>query len=79
MPSRVFDGVVALFQPTDPLLNSKAAIQSRLVANGARIMQRIGKDVTHVVLERKRSQRPSDKTEEEAIVAELYRKLDAVS
>ena len=79
MPSNVFDGVMAVVKSTDPLLNSKPAIQSRLIAHGARIIQRLGKDVTHVVFERKRSQRPSDKADEDAFIADLYRKLDAVS
>lgn len=42
------------------------------------MLQRLGKDVTHILYERRHSQRPKDKAADEAELLELYKKLDKV-
>ena len=63
---------------SDPVHNAKSAIQKRLQTHGARTVTRISKEITHIVFERRRSQRASDKKDEEVAILSLYRKLDGV-
>ena len=77
MPGKALEGVVALVQCSDPIHNARRAITQRLAAHGARVVQRLGKDVTHVVFERRRSHRAGN-SDEDAILSALYRNLDAV-
>lgn len=78
-PNTILQDVIAIIICSDPIHNAKGAILKRLQTNGARVVQRINKDVTHVIFERRRSQRACDKRQEDETVVELYRKLDGVS
>ena len=78
-PNNILQDVIALIVCSDPIHNAKGAISTRLQTHGARIVPRLGKDVTHIIFERRRSQRACDKRNEDETVAELYRKLEGVS
>jgi hypothetical protein len=75
----ILQDVIAIIVCSDPIHNAKGALHKRLQSNGARVLARLGKDVTHIIFERRRSQRASDKRNEDEAVIELYRKLDGVS
>lgn len=77
MPA-ILEDVVALVQCTDAVANAKAAITARIEKNGGRVAARLGKEVSHIVWERRRSRRPSDKAADEAELMELFRKLEKV-
>jgi len=79
MPSTVLQDVVALVVASDAVHNAKSAITNRLKSNGAKVVTRLSREVSHVVFERKRSQRTADKDEEMAKITDLYNKLEAVS
>lgn len=74
----VLRDAVVLVLHSDAVHNAKEAIKSRVQANGGRVALRLGKDVTHVVFERRRSQRPADKQAEQAAILDLYHRLDKV-
>ena len=74
----VLEEVVAWVLAADPVHNAKAAIQERLAQHGARVAARLGREVTHVICERRHSQRPKDKAADEAELLELFKKLDKV-
>ena len=69
---------MALVQCTDAVANAKAAITARIEKNGGRVAVRLGKEVSHIVWERRHSRRPSDKAADEAELMELFRKLEKV-
>lgn len=75
----ILQDVVALVVCADRTLNAKEALRNRLQGCGAKVATRLGQDVTHVIFERRRGQRASDKATEEADILNFYRKLDAVS
>lgn len=77
MPA-ILEDVVALVQCTDAVANAKAAITTRIEKNGGRVAVRLGKEVSHIVWERRHSRRPSDKAADEAELMELFRKLEKV-
>ena len=74
--SGILVDVVALIRAGDPVHTAKPALTSRLLANGAKVVQRLGREVTHIIYERRHSQRPRDKTADEAELLELYKRLD---
>jgi hypothetical protein len=76
--SKILQDVVALVVCADRVHNAKAALQQRLQQHSARVLQRLSKEVTHVIFERRRSQRAGDKSEEEEKISQLYTRLDAV-
>jgi len=78
-PNTILQDVIAIIICSDSIHNAKGAIQKRLQTNGARVVPRLTKDVTHIIFERRRSQRARDKRNEDEAVVELYRKLDGVS
>ena len=69
-------GVVAWV--TGSQANAKAAITERVQKHGGRVATRLGKEVTHVVWERRSGRRPSDKAADEAELLDLYRRLEKV-
>lgn len=71
-------GAVAWVVSADPVSNAKRAIQARLQQHGARVVQRLSKDVSHVVFERRRVQASSKRAETDSDVVELYNRLDKV-
>lgn len=75
---RVLEDVVALVMCQDPVANAKAAVTTRIEGHGGRVVARLGKDVSHIVWERTRSRRPSDKAADEAQLLELFHKLEKV-
>lgn len=75
---RVLEDVVALVMCQDPVANAKAAVTARIEGHGGRVVARLGKDVSHIVWERTRSRRPSDKAADEAQLLELFNKLEKV-
>lgn len=62
----------------DPSYNAKPAIQRTLTALGAKVVQRLGKDVTHVVYERRGGSGGGGgrNREAERELLELYAKVD---
>lgn len=73
------DDVLALIHcPPDPVANAKAAIAARIEKHGGRVAARLGKDVSHIIWERRHSRRPSEKAADEADLLELFRKLEKV-
>jgi hypothetical protein len=77
-PNAILQDVIAIIVCSDLIHNAKGAVHKRLQANGAKVLPRLTKDVTHVIFERRRSQRACDKRSEDEAVVELYRKLDGV-
>ncbi|KAL4430735.1 hypothetical protein ABPG75_005991 [Micractinium tetrahymenae] len=73
---RVLEDVVALVMCQDPVANAKAAVTARIEGQGGRVVARLGKDVSHIVWERTRSRRPSDKAADEAQLLDLFHKLE---
>lgn len=74
----VLEDVVALVMCQDPVANAKAAVTTRIEGHGGRVVARLGRDVSHIVWERTRSRRPSDKAADEAQLLELFHKLEKV-
>lgn len=72
---RVLEDVVACILGVS---NAKAAITARIDKHGGRVAARLGKDVSHIVWERRHSRRPSDKAADEAELLELFHKLEKV-
>lgn len=71
--------VVALVHcPPDVATNAKAAITARIEKHGGRAVARLGREVSHIIWERRHSRRPSDKAADEAELLELFRKLEKV-
>lgn len=62
----------------DPVANAKGALTARIESHGGRVATRLGKEVSHVVWERSRSRRPSDKAADEQQLLELFHKLEKV-
>jgi hypothetical protein len=58
--------------------NAKSAIQARISQYGGRVVARLGKEVSHVIWERRHSKRPSDKAADEAELLQLFLKLEKV-
>lgn len=58
--------------------NAKPAITARIQRHGGRAATRLGKEVSHIVWERRHSRRPSDKAADEAELLELFHKLEKV-
>lgn len=78
MAPSIMQDVVAYVYCSDAQHNARAAITSRLQDNGAKVVPRLTKEVTHIIFERRRSQRPSDKEAEAADIHEMYRKVELV-
>lgn len=74
----VLEDVVALVCCADAVRNARQAIQARLREHGARVVQRLSKDVSHVVFERKHVPPSAKRAEPDADLLELYTKLDKV-
>ncbi|RMZ54717.1 hypothetical protein APUTEX25_003095 [Auxenochlorella protothecoides] len=72
----VLEDVVALVCCADAVRNARQAIQARLREHGARVVQRLSKDVSHVVFERKHVPPSAKRAEPDADLLELYTKLD---
>lgn len=73
------EDVVALIHcPPDPVANARAAIAARIDKHGGRVAARLGKEVSHIIWERRHSRRPSEKAADEADLLELFRKLEKV-
>lgn len=58
--------------------NARQALNERLRKSGAKVVQRLTKETTHVIFERTHSKKPSDKQADEAELLELYKKVDKV-
>ena len=76
--NKIFQDCVVLIKSVQ-ILNAKSAIKNRLERHGARIATKLSSQVTHVVFERRRSQRALDKKNDEDSVSELYKKIESVS
>jgi hypothetical protein len=60
---------------SDPKYTAKPAIQRTLEQLGARVVQRLTKDVTHIVYERRKAQRGRDRDAEQEL-QELYSRAE---
>jgi hypothetical protein len=74
----VLDEVVAWVVALDPAHTAKAALPARVEMAGGKVVSRLGREVSHIIWERRHSRRPSDKAADEAELLELFRKLDKV-
>lgn len=74
----VLQDVVALVCCADAVRNAKQAIQARLREHGARVVQRLGRDVSHVVFERKHVPASTRGLDADADLLGLYTKLEKV-
>eukprot|EP00887_Chlorella_sp_A99_P005336 scaffold1.g5336.t1 len=72
----VMADVVCLIRAGDPVHTAKPALTARLLSNGAKVVTRLGREVTHVIYERRHSQRPRDKAADDVELLELYKRLD---
>jgi len=79
MSSNILQGVVAFIQCSDAVHNAKAAIHDRLKKNGAKVITRITKEVSHVIFERKRYHSAGTKANEDTkVLVTLYKKFKGV-